>query len=128
MINEATFTKLVLVPLCRLPGVRVWRQNVGKLTVRDPVTGAVRAFQAGPPKGAADISGGVAPEGLRLEVEVKMPRGTRTPEQLRWAEFCERMGFVYTLVTYDTSLDDGGNVTRAVERVTHAIEQRRGRS
>jgi hypothetical protein len=121
---ESEFQKPLYEALCRLPQVRVWRQNVGGVQVRDRA-GQVRGrFEAGPPTGAADLSGIVAPEGVRLEVEVKVKEPWKD-EQQRWKAFCETFGGVYVLVRWDKALDLKANVQRGVRLVLDAIEARR---
>lgn len=122
--NEIDFTKHALIALRQVDGVRVWRQNCGEIPIRDQRGNIIRYFDAGPPKGAADISGGVSPHGRRLEIELKMPRGKRTAEQINWAEFCQRMGFVYVLCTYVEAQTLAENCDRLVRLVAAAIEMR----
>lgn len=114
-MSEHAFQTRLLLALSKIGGVRVWRQNVG--TVRVP--GSERFFRAGPPKGAADITGIIAPEGLRLEIECKA--GTkRTPEQLAWGETMATLGAVYLV------LDASIGVDAAVEAFHRAVCDRRG--
>jgi hypothetical protein len=89
-MSEKAFQSQLMLALSQLPRVRVWRQNVGIVETADR-----RFFHAGPPKGAADISGIVAPEGWRLEVECKAGKGKRSPEQIAWAAFIQLSGGVY---------------------------------
>ncbi len=124
-IDEIAFTKALLIGLTRLSGVRAWRQNCGEILVRDITGKPLRMFDAGPPTGAADISGGVRPEGFRLEVELKMPRGKRNEAQLNWAAFCKSMGFVYALVQYDATISLDDNVEFALDEISAAIDARR---
>jgi hypothetical protein len=123
--NEVTFTKLLLVELSRLPGVRVWRQNCGRIPVRDHRGKILRVFDAGPPVGAADVSGIVRPEGFRLEVELKMPGGRRSAEQTRWAEFIAAAGGVYVLARFDQARSLADNLADATRAVADAIAARR---
>ena len=109
----------LMLALGALPWCRVWRQNSGTIVFRDP-SGSTRAFHAGPPKGAADISGIVIPEGWRLEIECKA--GTkRTSEQVRWAEFIARSGGVYVLAEASEGVDG------AMEKVSAAVDARKVR-
>lgn len=123
MTRESPFMKRLLVALSALPGVRVHRQNAGKLVVVDPKTGARRAFQAAPP-GAADISGIVAPTGMRLEVETKAARGRVRAAQDRWAAMIREMGGVYVRVAYDEDESMDANVAAACAAVGAAIRER----
>ena len=123
---ESEFQKPLYEELCRLPQVRVWRQNVGGVQIRDRA-GQVRGrFEAGPPIGAADLSGLVAPEGWRLEVEVKV-KAPWTDEQKRWKAFIEAFGAMHVLVRWDRTLSMDANVARGVQLVLDAIAARRSR-
>jgi hypothetical protein len=127
--NEISFTKAMLIELSKLPNVRVWRQNCGSVPVHRPMSRApARYFDAGPPTGAADISGLISPVGWRLEVELKMPGEERSDEQLRWAAFCERSGAVYALVEYDGTVSLDANAMRGARSVEESIVARRHRS
>lgn len=111
--SEITFTHAALLALSKLPGVRVWRQNAGKILTRSG--GRERVFEAAPP-GAADISGIVGPEGWRLEIEMKMPRGKRSDAQEAWAAMCAKHGALYLLFGYhaEKSLETNVAELRAV--------------
>lgn len=124
-IAEIDFMRHLAIGLCTLPGVRVWRQNVGSVAFLDPRTQQKRVFHAGPPEGAADLSGILAPEGLRLEVEVKGARTRVTDAQRRWARFVAESGGVYAIVHYDRRRTPGDNVTLGVGVVADAIRDRR---
>jgi hypothetical protein len=87
------------------------------------IAGTNRFFRAGPPTGAADISG-ITRLGIRLELELKTRHGRRTPEQKNWVAFIERFGGVYVLVTYDDRLPLAENLGHAVRLVLDAITRR----
>ena len=53
--------------------------------------------------GQADISGIIAPEGRRLEIEIKTGKGKQSEAQLRYQAMIKRSGGVYVLVR---SLED----------------------
>ncbi|MCU0691486.1 MAG: hypothetical protein MUF54_08795 [Polyangiaceae bacterium] len=125
--SEAVFMRQVMLALGRRGGLRLWRQNVATVAVRDDVGRVQRVFKAGPPKGAADLSGIVLPEGWRLEIEVKSAHGKLSEHQLRWGKFIERAGGVYVLLHYDASESMGGNVRAAEQLVEQAITARRMR-
>jgi hypothetical protein len=122
---ENDFRKMMIVALAHLPGVRVWPQNVGTIPVRNERGVLIRMFDPGPPVGVADISGVVAPEGYRLEVELKSSTYERSPEQITWAAFCETSGMVYALYRYDPKLTRAQNVLAGAMEVSDAIERRR---
>lgn len=124
-MNELTFMSRLMVALSAMPGVRVHRQNVGSIVQRDALGRKRSVFHAGPPVGAADITGGVGPEGWRLEVEVKSASGERSPEQLAWAALCARQGYVYALVQYDDALEPDANVAAGAALVASAIAAKR---
>ena len=123
--NEIEFMKRVMLALGSGQSIRLWRQNVGQVPVRDHSGKVLSIFDAGPPNGAADISGVVIPEGWRLEIEVKAAKGKRSKDQEQWAENVERWGCVYVLVDYDPALDIEANVELAQRKVRHTIEKRR---
>lgn len=124
---ELDFMSELMLALGRHPDVTLWRQNVGKVVVRNRAGKALRTFNAGPPKGAADISGFVKPEGWRLEIETKGARGKRSEDQERFANNVTRGGCIYVLADYQRDLDLETNVKRAVALVEAAIAERRGR-
>ncbi len=121
-MNEVTFTKHLLVAFSRVPGVRVWRQNCGKIAIRDHKGDVQRYFDAGPPTGAADISGIHTASGRRIEAEVKMPSGERSAEQLRWAQFIEASRGIYLLVRCDDSLSLAENLAAASSQLVTALQ------
>lgn len=119
--DEVDFTRHVLLALGSSPGLRVWRQNVGSV----PVRGSTRIFSAGPPRGAADISGIIAPEGWRLELEIKMGAGRRSCAQVTWATMVRSMGGVYVLYTYDNTLSVSANLVLVASAVSGELSSRR---
>jgi hypothetical protein len=123
--DEQTFLRRVLLALSQRPDLRVWRQNVGTLPVRDAQGHVERVFRAGPPKGAADLSGIIRPEGWRLEIELKAAHGRLSPEQERWARFIRASGGVYVLAKYDASQTVEENTAAAVRTVEAAVGARR---
>lgn len=114
-MNEHPFQAELLLALTQVPGVRVHRQNVGSV----PVRGARRWFHAGPPEGAADISGIVGPEGWRLEIECKAAGRKRKPAQIQWAEQMAGLGAIYLLA------DARRGVEAVVADVCRLIDERR---
>ena len=122
---ESTFQDALLRAL-NAPGrpTRVWRQNVGTVVRRDDRGRKQGVFHAGPPMGAADLSG-IAHGGLRLEIECKSATAPWTPAQRRWADFILARGGVYLLVRFDEALSMAENVALAVAAVGAAIAERR---
>lgn len=90
-IPEAVLQRLVIARLNELPGVRVWRFNVGAF--RDA---RGRTYRFGVP-GQADVGGLMAPSGRTLQVELKSRTGRQTPEQRAWQLETERYGGLYVL-------------------------------
>jgi hypothetical protein len=76
--------------------LRVWRNNTGAATFGD-------SFVHFGLKGQADISGIIAPTGVRLEIEVKRPKRKQTKHQVAFQKMIEQMGGKYILAT---SIDD----------------------
>ena len=74
------------------PDMRLWRARTGKARLRN--VGALVQFGV---TGQADISGILAPNGRRIEVEVKTGGDKQTKEQKRWQRMIEAMGGVYVL-------------------------------
>lgn len=109
------FGQLILVALSQDPNIRLWRQNVGLVKKAD---GGM--FRAGPPKGAADLSGIVAPSGRRLEIEVKGSGDKMRPEQTAWGIFVRKMGGLYVLAQWDKTMTRDENVNSVVTAVREA--------
>ena len=102
--------------------VSVWKQNNGLIKFNDK--GKERAFHAGPPTGAGDISGIVKGHGWRVEIEVKAFQAsgrlyTRKKPQEQWAKHIEDCGGVYVLMTEKMGL------ARCTEALEEAIERRK---
>lgn len=123
--DELEFQDALKLHLGASPHFRWWRQNSGSVPIRDRSGATVRYFHAGPPKGAADLSGIVMPEGWRLEVELKSATGTRSAEQIRWGEFILASGGVYALVAYDADRSLAQNLELAASVILAAIARRR---
>ncbi len=79
--------------LASMPGVLMWRNNVG--------VDADRGVRYGLGVGSADLVGLLAPAGRMLAFEVKLPRyrGRVRPEQRRWLDVVARHGGVAAVVT-----------------------------
>ncbi len=123
---EHDYMKHLMLVLGRRSDIRLWRQNVGQIPVRNAAGKIIRMFTAGPPNGAADLSGIVRPEGWRLEIEVKGPRGKRSPAQKRWAKFIRSSGGVYLLAEFNKSKSMEENLKVATAALDKAIKERRG--
>ena len=75
----------------------VWRQNAGAVKVG-------RHYVRLGPKGAADISGIIRPDGRRLEIEVKRPGKKATPDQLKFGDQILKRGGIYIVTDSIQSL------------------------
>jgi len=122
---ELTFQAHVLLALGQRPDLRIWRQNVGSIPVRDRLGQVVRTFHAGPPKGASDLTGVVRPEGFRLEIELKSDGERPTTPQRNWRAMVSAFGAIYVCITYDDAASLDENIRRAVRAVEKAIHDRR---
>lgn len=91
-IPEAVLQQLVLARVNQIPGVKVWRFNVGAF--RDPKSG--RLYKFGVP-GQADVGGIMEPGGRRLEIELKSRDGRQSADQKLWQADIERYGGLYIL-------------------------------
>jgi hypothetical protein len=85
----------ILRALAYFPWITCWRQNTGGAKYRNR-RGKEQFVRFGR-KGAADITGAIAPWGVRLEIEVKRPGEKRTPEQECFAEDLRRSGAIVIL-------------------------------
>lgn len=122
---ELEFQRQIMLALGRHRSITVWRQNCGQIPIRDRTGKVIRMFDAGPPNGAADLSGFVKPEGWRLEIEVKAAKGKRSKAQEIFARNVESGGCVYVLASYDEKLEMNENVERAVGGLERALLARR---
>lgn len=118
-MREQVFQNLLLVELSKIEGVRVWRQNSGRVVARRG--GAVK----GAPVGAADITGIVGPEGWRLELECKGAETRITARQLHWLDAMQTLGAIALSLRVRRDVDVADNVASAVAIVRAAIAARR---
>jgi hypothetical protein len=118
----------LMLALGRRADMRIWRQNVGSVPIRDDQERVVRVLHTGVPKGAADTPGYVRPEGWRLEIEIKGPGGTCSPEQDRFGRLVTLGGCVYALVVFDAARAMAENVVAGVRLVEAALAERRRRA
>lgn len=116
--RESVYQAVLLDVLTRRQDIRLWRQNVGSVKVGD------RLFRAGPPAGAADLSGLVVGHGWRLEIEVKTT-SARTKAQRLWADFILSSGGVYVHANWNKHFSMAGNVDRIQLLLNDAIDERR---
>lgn len=106
MAAEKQLQNQILRQFATRSDLRLWRANAGVGTYVD-ADGNERRVRFGI-KGQADLSG-ILPGGVRLEIEVKGPRGRQTDEQRAFQGMIEHMGGVYVLA-------------RAIEDVERAIK------
>jgi hypothetical protein len=120
--DELAFQAAFVLAIGAHPSLRIWRQNTGSVPVRNQRGVLLRYFHAGPPVGAADLSGIAVASGRRVEIELKSANGTRSPEQIRWADFITASRGVYVLVAYDAALSLPENVAAGVRAVLSAVD------
>lgn len=84
-MSEIDLTHKIIKTLNSIPGVMVWRRNVGR-------RGGVQFGK----KGMADIEG-VARGGRRIEIEVKL-ESDLSAEQTQWLDQMARMGAITGVV------------------------------
>ncbi|MFP4145893.1 MAG: VRR-NUC domain-containing protein [Phycisphaeraceae bacterium] len=94
MATERQIQNAILRTFATRRDVRLWRQNTGAAPYRD-AKGQKRLVRFGVP-GQADLSG-ILPGGVRLEIEVKGPKGRQSHEQQAFQRMIERFGGVYVL-------------------------------
>jgi hypothetical protein len=85
-VNEADVTHSIIKALNCIPGVWVWRRNVGR-------RGGVQFGK----RGQADIEGVSRPGGRRIEIEVKLDAKV-TAEQTQWLEQMRGYGAIVGVV------------------------------
>lgn len=129
-INEALYQAEIWRLLGSRPDVRLWRQNAGSITFADS-SGRLAAFK-GAPKGAADLTGIVRPEGWRLEIEVKGPAYVRGKDKERdeaqdnWAEFIQSAGGIYIFARWHKVHSLAENVDRVNYQLDVELAKKRG--
>jgi hypothetical protein len=94
-MTEKQTQNAILRAFGTLPGLRLWRSNVGVARV------GLRTVRFGI-RGQADLTG-ILPDGRRLEVEVKSATGRQTTEQKAFQDMIERFHGIYILAR---SVDD----------------------
>lgn len=124
-VEELDFQAHVMLALGARADLRIWRQNVGSIAVRDRSGKIQRSFHAGPPKGASDLTGLVKPHGLRIEIELKADGKEPSEAQRHWRAMIEAFGGLYVVLAYDDALSLEANVDAAVTTVERAIASRR---
>lgn len=86
--EEAIFQSDLVAALRRIPSLRCWRQQAGKVRVRG-------GYMQLAPAGAGDICGTAAPDGIHWEIETKGPRTSVQEAQDPWAAATIASGAVY---------------------------------
>lgn len=94
-MTEKALQNAILRAFGTLPGLRLWRANVGVARVGQ------RVVRFGI-RGQADLTG-IVPDGRRLEIEVKTATGRQTAEQRSFQNMIERFHGFYILAR---SVDD----------------------
>ena len=105
---------------------------MGKIVFRETRTKSngvkirsTRSFAAGPPEGAADLSGIDARNGRRVELEVKID-APYTKTQKRWAADIQIWNGAHALLRYNKKISVEENVKLATEIVSAELERCRG--
>lgn len=121
---EQSYLKTLMLALGLRKDLRIWRQNVGTVEVvkRGKIVGI---FDAGPPPGAADISGIVGPEGWRLEIETKASKTISRETQEAWEKMILKHGGVYVRVRYNENQTMEENISRTIKEIEEGIGRRR---
>lgn len=115
-VLEQEFQQALRIEVTRSLGglVRLWRQPAGRLELKRG--GWVEAA----PNGAADLTGLVAPTGVRLELEVKGARTKVTDAQEHWRESMAERGAVALQVRFDPEVNLEGNLVLACAEIARA--------
>ncbi len=96
--------------------MRLWRQPSGGILAKSG--GRVECA----PEGAADLSGIIAPTGVRLEVEMKGAKTPVTDKQIQWREsMAECWGAVAVQLRYDPEVNLEGNLVLACATLARAV-------
>ena len=119
-LSEQDFSNALRVAITAARcGVTLWRQPAGKIRT-DRGTWVECA-----PVGAADLTGVVAPEGWRVEIEVKGAKTRESPEQRHWRERMTALGCLALTLRLDASRTLAENASDAAATVRAAIATRR---
>lgn len=108
-VDEMPFMEALKARIQEIGGVRVWRQNVGCVEKK---TGGF--FHAGPPAGASDLAGIVAPGGWFLAIETKGSHTRTDAEQLAYAEMISAAGGIYLRLNAKDGVEEAMIAIRAV--------------
>jgi hypothetical protein len=108
--DESHLQASILLAWGAHPRVRLARQNTGVGWFAKGEPARKTDPEAYPVKfgtpGQADITGIIAPNGLRLEIECKTERGRQSDEQKLWERLITRFGGVYVLARSLQDVDD----------------------
>lgn len=121
-MREKPFMDEFMIQACRLPGVKVWRQNAGNILVFDPETKIKRCIR-GLPKGAADVGGIFRPGGRVLQIETKAPKKGPTPDQRRWGAMITAYGGLWIAAKPTEELDVETNALQWAQRLFRILTQ-----
>ena len=123
-VLEQDFMKRVMLALGNRQGIRLHRQNVGRVEVAKKGK-IVGVFEAGPPTGAADLSGIVGPEGWRIELEIKSAKAEDRDAQEGWKRMIVAHGGIHVKTRYVEALTMQENIEATLTLVEEAIQKRR---
>ena len=123
-VLEQDFMKALMLALGSRQGIRIHRQNTGGVEVyrKGRVVGH---FEAGPPTGAADLSGIVGPEGWRIEIEIKSAKAVDLEAQGNWKRMILAHGGIHVHTRYVEALTMQENVEATVKAIEIAIADHR---
>jgi len=93
-VSEGEIQDAVRLALADVPGLVLWRNNVGMAEHWSPK--GVRRTRYGLAPGSADLIGCLS--GRFVALEIKTPTGRLTPEQKTWLALVERHGGLTAVV------------------------------
>jgi len=123
-VTEAEYQEALRRRLGSCLEVRLWRQLVGNFWTKYGDSD-FRPIKAGPPKGAADLSGLVLSSGKRLEIEIKGPDGRLSKEQEQFRKNMLDWNAVHMVCFYDKGLSLEENVEREFREMQRLIGESR---
>ena len=88
--SEADIQRAVLARISIIPGCVFWRSNTGAAQLGNRYV----AFGL---RGAADLTGCIAPFGRRVEIELKTETGRQSEDQKKFQAMIEAVGGLYIL-------------------------------
>lgn len=100
-MKHQTFLKNVLLAISKInPSIRIWQQPVGLAWTIDKK----RMMKFGLP-GQADLSG-IMPNGIRLEIEIKVGRDIQSEKQINFQRMIEKNKGIYLVIKDDKPIQE----------------------